>query len=334
MPYSIHPVNDISAELMQQLAGHEQFVTHAHNPCMVGILQRTFGWKGNTFIVAENEIPIACISCMFIGGRIVSMPHFSFGGLLTKVNGRSAMYSEILPRLGEYFTGVIPEKVKFLIRDTDRVGAFANANKVISWIGLQGKLLVEAIPANQLSKAQKALQNGLTCKSGGSELLADFYKVYKRNMHRLGSPVLPYRFFQNILNDYKNGEARIFCVYKEHCAVGASFLLSYAGFFENTWFSTLHSFNHLFPAQLLHQEMIRFSIANGANTYSFGRSTSGSGVHEFKRRWKTNETVVLWNYDKPVKMDVRKAEFLSKIWRFIPLPLTDVIGPFIAGRIY
>jgi len=153
-------------------------------------------------------------------------------------------------------------------------------------------------------------------------------------MLRLGSPVLPKRFFANILNGYTNGFARIFCIYNGKTPIGTSFLMSYLGFFENTWFSTLQNYNSFFPAQLLHLEMISFAIINFGRTYSFGRSTSGSGVHEFKRRWGTEETIVYWNYDKPVKLDVRKAGFLSQLWKNFPLPLANLLGPFIAKKIY
>ncbi len=334
MIYSLKLIKDISPELMLELAGNERLVTHAHNPCMVDILQETFGWQGGAFLVLDDDMPVAYISCMMIKGRIVSMPHFSFGGLITLKPERKAMYNAVLPLLNEYFSGSDKTDISFLLREPGRVGDFVQDNKVISWIDIKNKESKDVIPAAQRTKARKALDNGLICRSGGPELLADFYRIYSRNMLRLGSPVLPQRLFTNILKAYTNGDARIFCVYKEKKPVGASFLVSYLGFFENTWFSTLHNYNLLFPAQLLHLEMIDFAIRHGGHTYSFGRSSAGSGVHEFKRRWGTEETPIYWNYDSPVKMDLRKAEFLSKVWKLLPLSLANLMGPLVAGRIY
>jgi hypothetical protein len=334
MSYSLKKVSEVPDELMLKLAGKERFVTHAHNPCVVEILHESFGWEGGAFLVLDNDKPVGYISCMIIKGRIVSMPHFSFGGLITRVPDRGEIYTEILPEIYTSFFGSEVADVSYLLREPDRVGVYVLNNKVVSWIDIKNKSIESALPATQRAKAGKALENRLKCTHGGIELLDDFYYVYSRNMLRLGSPVLPKRFFANILKMYTNGAARIFCVYNEKTPVGASFLMSYLGFFENTWFSTLTKYNHLFPAQLLHQEMIAFSIQQCGHTYSFGRSSVGSGVHEFKRRWRTEETIVYWNYDKPVKMDLRKAEVLVHVWKRLPLFVANLLGPFVSGWFY
>jgi len=332
--YAIKLVTDISPELMLELAGKERFVTHAHNPCIIDILLKTFGWKGGVFLVLEKDLPIGYFPVMSVKGRIVSMPHFSFGGLITCRINRKDIYSAVLPKIYKYFSGSDSHDIPYLLRDTESIGNFVQDNKVISWIDIRNKTAKQVIPATQLSKAHKAMENGLTCKDGGIELLADFYHVYSRNMLRLGSPVLPKPLFANILNGYTNGYVRVFCVYKEKKPVGAAFLMSYLGFFENTWFSTLQNYNNLLPAQLLHHDMIKFSISNSGHTYSFGRSTSGSGVHEFKRRWGTGEAIIYWNYDKPVSLDIRKAEFMPKLWKLLPLPVANILGPVLARIIY
>jgi hypothetical protein len=334
MPYSIVPVEGIDVVQLREIAGNDRFITHAHNPCMVGILERTFGWKGSAFVIKHNDIPAGFINCLFINGRLVSMPHFSFGGILTSLADRKSIYAAILPLLYNYFIDAQTGSIPFLVRDRDRISDFTNDTKVISWLDLSSRSIENIITGTQMAKAVKASASGLNVISGGKELFRDFYFVYSRNMLRLGSPVLPKKLFSNILDGYSDGDVCIFCVYKDKAPIGASFLLSYLGFFENTWFSTLQEFNKLFPAQLLHVEMIRFALKHKGHTYSFGRSTSGSGVHEFKRRWKTEETTIFWNYDKPLKLDFRKAEFLTRIWRLLPLSVANSLGPVVGKGIY
>ncbi len=334
MSYSIVPVEGIDVVQLLELAGADRFITHAHNPCLVGILKRTFGWEGNTFVIKQNDVTVGFITCMCINGRLVSMPHFSFGGIMTSLTDRKAMYSEVLPLLYHYYMNTRTGDITFLMRDRDKISDFTNDTKVISWLDIHHRSVENIIPGTQMSKAGKAISSGLSVVNGGMELLPDFYSVYSRNMLRLGSPVLPKKLFANILDGYTDGNARIFCVYKENKPLGGAFVMSYMGFFENTWFSTLPEFNKLFPAQLLHVEMIRFAIQRQGHTYSFGRSSSGSGVHEFKRRWKTEETTIFWNYDKPLKLDLRKAEFLTRLWRLLPLPFANWFGPIVGKGIY
>ena len=334
MPLSLQPISEIKPELLLQLSGGDRFVTHAHNPCMVQILEKTFGWKGAAFLLLQDQKPVGFFSCMFIHGRVVSMPHFSYGGLLTTDPGRQELFMHLLPQIHKYFHSGSKDQLPYLVRDSSSIGNRVVNTKVISWIDIAGCNPDDVIPATQMAKVRKALKAGLTSKSGGTELLDDFYSVYSRNMLRLGSPVLPIKLFRNILEGYRDGTARVVCVYKDKKPVGAGFLLSFAGFFENTWFSTLSNYNHLYPAQLLHYDMIRIAVHEGGHTYSFGRSTAGSGVHEFKRRWHSNETIVYWNYDKPVTSDLRKARFLSHLWKFLPLRIANALGPLVSGRDY
>jgi len=334
MSFSIEPVSGITNEKILSLAGDTRFVTHANNPCIVEILRSTFGWKGDTFMVYADGKAAGVFSCMFINGAIVSMPHFSYGGLITSLPARNDVFNAVLPLMHSYFTGKQTHSIPYLLRDISQVGRQVVDSKVISWMDIKNKTVATAIPASQMAKVRKAIQSGIYIKRGGVDLLQDFYAVYSRNMLRLGSPVLPQRFFENILKGYKYGDAFILCAYKDKKPVGAGFLMSYAGFFENTWFSTLKGFNHLFPSQLLHHEMIQFAIQQGGHTYSFGRSSSGSGVHEYKRRWNTEDSIVYWNYDQEGKMDLRKAGFLTQLWKLLPLPLANSLGPLLSARIY
>lgn len=334
MSFTIEHVFGITNEQVLALAGDTRFVTHANNPCVVNILTSTFGWKGGTFVVNADGKPAGVFSCMYVNGTIVSMPHFSYGGLITLLPARKEIFNAILPLIHTFFSGKQTVSNPYLLRDIGTIGNHVIDSKVISWIDIKNKTIADTIPASQMAKVRKALQSGLYVRSGGNDLLQDFYAVYSRNMLRLGSPVLPKSFFWNILKEYKNGDALILCVYKEKKPVGAGFLMSYAGFFENTWFSTLKDYNHLFPSQLLHHEMIQFAIQQEGHTYSFGRSSSGSGVHEYKRRWNTVDSIIYWNYDQEGKMDLRKAEFLSRLWKLLPLPLANSLGPILSARIY
>ena len=334
MPLSLQPISEIKPELLLELSGGERFVTHAHNPCMLNILQKTFGWKGAAFLLLHDQKPVGYFACMYIRGRLVSMPHFSYGGLLSTYPDRNELFSELLPLVNDFFNSKPQVHTPYLVRDGSRIGRHVEDSKVISWIDLTGRVPADVIPAQQMAKVRKAIAAGLVSRVGGIELLNDFYSVYSRNMLRLGSPVLPLKLFSNILKGYRDGTARVVCVYKDNMPVGAGFLMSYAGFWENTWFSTLSDYNHLYPAQLLHHEMIGLAAREGAHTYSFGRSSAGSGVHEFKRRWNCSETIVYWNYDRPLTSDLRKAGFLSQLWKYLPLRVANAIGPLIAGRVY
>jgi hypothetical protein len=336
--FKIQPASGVSEDLLKSLTGPGQFLTHAHNPTLPALLTKVFKWKGAAYLITENNTPIAYLPCMLIRDRLVSMPHFSFGGLITKRVDPEVIYTETLPLIIQELCGSksISGKsaVKYLIRSQSGFGSFATADKVVSYISLENKDIAAMVPARQLRKALKSEEAGCTIKQGGKEFLADFYLVYSRNMLHLGSPVLPFRFFELLIDEYSDGHHLFFCVYRNGKPVGASFLISYAGFFENTWFSTQTESNSYFPSYLLHREMIRFSIENGGHTYSFGRSSLDSGVHEFKRRWGTSDSITFWNYSSRPALNVRKMNVLSNMWKLMPPKVANKLGPFLSKDFY
>ena len=61
---------------------------------------------------------------------------------------------------------------------------------------------------NQVRKAEKS---GLVARSGGAELLDQFYEVFARNMRDLGTPVYPRRLFEATLATFRSS-TRVFVV--------------------------------------------------------------------------------------------------------------------------
>jgi len=147
-------------------------------------------------------------------------------------------------------------------------------------------------------------------------------------MRHLGSPVIEKTFFLNLIERYKNGIAKIFICYYGNIPVGGSLVLSYFNLLEVSWASTLIDYNKLKPNMVLYWEMIKFSIENKIIFFSFGRSTKGSGAHEFKLRWGAMEQPLIFNYSN-FNFDIRRLKFLSHLWRKLPIALTNKLGPLL-----
>ena len=111
-------------------------------------------------------------------------------------------------------------------------------------------------------------------------------------------------------------------------------MLEYQGFYEASWVSTLQENNRLYTSYGLYWEMIRYAAEHSGLHFSFGRSTSGSGVHRFKQQWGGVDMPLFWNYSHPQKQDVRKLTFLPRLWKLLPYRVAKMIGPVVAGRFY
>jgi hypothetical protein len=80
--------------------------------------------------------------------------------------------------------------------------------------------------------------------------------------------------------------------------------------------------------------MIRSAIAKKAHTYSMGRSSRNSGVHQYKLQWPVEEKALFFNSNSPKGASLKDQKWLTKIWKLLPEQLVNSLGPEIAKRIY
>jgi serine/alanine adding enzyme len=88
----------------------------------------------------------------------------------------------------------------------------------------------------------------------------------------------------------------------------------------------------------LYWNILTFAAEQGYEFLDFGRSSRGSGTYEFKMQWGAVPNQLHWGYwlnrraslpgARPVGMQVT-----SRMWRRLPVSLTNVLGPKLVGHI-
>ena len=94
------------------------------------------------------------------------------------------------------------------------------------------------------------------------------------------------------------------------------------------------------PNMLLYWHMLREVIAGGGRVFDFGRSTPGEGTFHFKKQWKAEPVPLHWEYalitrDAPPDQSPGSGRFAMAIelWKKLPVPVANTIGPLIIGNI-
>lgn len=202
--------------------------------------------------------------------------------------------------------------------------------KTASWLNLTDFRLSSRL-AGKIKKAEKA---GFEICSGGIELLDDFWLVYARRLHEMGSLPLPKRFFASLLAGFKEGYAEIFVLRMNKVVVGGACNLSIASFYENAWFATLNDYQSQGASYFLHHNMIHWAMTSGHELYSFGRSTTGGGSHKFKKQWSTRDVPLHWLKNGRIKKGTYALQFISPIIKWLPFKLVVFMGSKLAKYIY
>lgn len=292
----------------------------AHNPSLAEIFKEVYGYEIEYHLLKEEGKIIGLLPGFRIKDKYTSIPMFPAAGIFTNSeNNKLKFYNTILEQLGKYE-----------IRDTVKFSKYVYDEKILSYLELDDDVDMQwkKLSSDKRNHIRKGYKNGLSIKHGGGELLDDFYEIYAFNMRHLGSPPIEKSFFTNLIRNYKNGLARVFICNYENKPIGGSVVLSYMNLFEVSWASTLNEYNRLKPNMVMYWEMIKYAVENKIRFFSFGRSTKGSGTHEFKSRWGASELQLYFNYSS-YSFDVRKLKTLSYLWSKLPLNVTNKVGPFI-----
>lgn len=305
------------------------FYTIANNPSVIKFLEKTFNWKGYSFFILNNNNIIGLIQFCVINKKCVSTPHFSYGGIIRK--NKKFSKKEIFKKLN---TQLQPS---FEIRDFEPYTEFYNEDKVATYLVLKNspEEQLSTFKSNHRRKINKAYKNGLKVTIGSSrEYVYEFYKIYSKNMLRLGSPCLSESFFLNLLKYYNYGEVKIFLVSKKDKIIGGAVQLTYNNFAEDCWLSTLSEYNYLYSSLLLYWEMIKNSIEADLKIFSFGRSSRNSSLLNFKKQWKPEEKNIYFSYSKKQNLNIKSLTILNKLWKLLPLKFANFLGPKISRDIY
>lgn len=308
------------------------------------IIGESFGHRTHYLAAMDQSgevagvLPLVHMKSALFGSFLVSVPFVNYGGLLCRDRGCE---QALLREADELRQSCGAEHVELRHLGAGIEGLPSREHKVTmmlalsedpdaQWANFNAKL------RNQIRKAQKS---GLSFRTGGVELLDDFYDVFARNMRDLGTPVYGKEFFANVLGSLPE-TTRIAAVQLEGKVVAAGILSRYKKGMEMPWASSIAEYKTLCPNNLLYWESIRFAIDEGCAFFDFGRSTPNEGTYNFKKQWGAEPVQLYWQYllekGKALpELNPKNPKFQVAItvWKRLPVGLTRLIGPAIVRNI-
>jgi serine/alanine adding enzyme len=308
------------------------------------IIGRCFGHK-NHFLLSENidgiingVLPLVHMKSLSFGNFIVSMPFFNYGGVCADDD---SVRDQLIAEAVRIAKDLKARHIEFRQENSFRNGFPEKSIKVSMRLDLPGSPdeLWKAFPSKLRSQIKVPQKGGMTAVIGRLEELESFYEVFSHNMRYLGTPVYPKRFFEDILEQFPKA-TWICSVYMKNTPVASGFLAGFKNRLEIPWASSVRSYNRLSPNMLLYWSCLKFACENGFTTFDFGRSTKEESTYKFKEQWGATPSPMVWSYwvqDEGNVPDItprnRKYRFAIEIWKKLPLPVTQMLGPRIIKNI-
>jgi hypothetical protein len=256
--------------------------------------------RGRFLVLKETDsdriqagLPVYKVSSWLLGGRLVSVP---FATVCDPLVTTPREWNVLAPELERELSRTRCKKLE--------IRAVLSAGQLPSSFGNKSLFRHHALPLDGdfaalcrrfdkqsvRQKAEKARRAGVIVKEqNDKEGMAVSHSLLAITRRRLRLPPMPFRFFEAMQDNLSSEHMRIFLAYQDAKPIACHILL----IFKNQWISeysgnadgVLSGVN-----QLLYLETIRRACADGAQRFSFGRTSLGNeGLLSYKRRWGTIE---------------------------------------------
>lgn len=306
------------------------------------IFEDVFGHQGH-YLVAERDaavvgiLPLVEFRSRIFGCFLVSLPFVNYGGVIAA----DADAGEALVAAAGRIARTRGARHVELRHRRRRFPALApKQHKVAMLLPLPATAdaLWEELDRKVRNQVRKATKSGLTVAIGGAELVPEFYAVFARNMRDLGTPVYPSTLFTRVLETFP-AQAHVVVVRHQGRAVAAGVTWRWRETVEVPWASSLREFNAMAPNNLLYWTILEDAIRAGATVLDFGRSTPDEGTFHFKKQWGAEPEALCWEYDVAAgampdqSPKNQKFQLAIRLWRRLPLPVANALGPRIVRSI-
>ncbi|EQA98777.1 FemAB [Sphingobium sp. HDIP04] len=194
-----------------------------------------------------------------------------------------------------------------------------------------------AVPRKHRAELRKALANGALRVEIGRDARhrRAHYRVYSESVRNLGTPVFPARLFREVLAAFGE-DADILVVHEGERPVSAVLTLYHQGRVMPFWGGGIADARRLRSNELMYYRLMGHGRARGMRVFDFGRSRTGSGQAAWKRSFGFDPAPLSYHgwsatgERRDVNPDSPRHQRRIDLWKKLPLPVANLIGPFIA----
>jgi len=309
------------------------------------LIEKTFGHQCFYLLARDSDdkvcgvLPSVNLKSKIFGNFIVSMPYFNYGGALAdSAEIESALNAALEQKATELQVSHIQSRESKERNGSSLPVSTLKVNMILA-LPETPELLGKLIGSKRRSQIKRPIREGVEHKIGGKELLDDFYSVFCENMRDLGTPVYSKTFFENILATFSD-ESALCVVYWQGKPVSGGFLIRHKDRLEIPWASTLSYANKISVNMYLYWHILSYAIESGCKEFDFGRSTVDEGTYRFKKQWKSEPQQCYWYYWTPEGAEVpdlspknAKFDLAIKLWKKLPLPVANTLGPMLVKNL-
>jgi len=285
----------------------------------------------------EGVLPLAHVKSRLFGRALTSLPFAVYGGVAADDAEAAALLEDHAQALAQRLRVDHLELRNVAARHPDwpTQDLYVTFRKAIA---ADPEVNLRAIPRKQRAMVRKGMKNALASVIDPTP--ERFFALYADNVRRHGTPALSRRYFETLQRVFAEDCETLTVV--DPRGVPVSSVLSF--YFRDEvlpyYAGDAVEARELAANDFKYWELMRRACERGLKLFDYGRSKRDSGSFAFKKNWGFEPQPLHYEYrlyrrdaipqNNPMNPKYRA---LIALWRRLPLPLANVIGPHLARNL-
>lgn len=315
--------------------------THFHLHGWRGVMERVLRHQCPYLAAREADgtlagvLPLVRVKSLLFGHFLVSQPFVNYGGPLGSREAVRALTSAAVERATRTGAGLLELRSRVELP----VDLPVSHRKITVLLDLEAsdpERTFKRFEAKLRSQIRKPMKEGVTVRFGRDQV-RPFFEVFAQHMRDLGTPTQPQSLFDALADAFPE-DMWVACAWLGETPIAGGIGFRWGDEFEMTWASSLHTHSRIAPNMLLYWSFMERCVRQGLRVFNFGRTTPGSGTHRFKMQWGSREEPLWWyqhqdGLAKTPSPDDSRYSWGPRLWRTLPLPLANRLGPWLVRGI-
>ena len=317
--------------------------THFHLYGWAEVIQSVYGYEPAYLIARAGAktvgvLPLIDVTSPLLGRSLISTA-FTVGGgplavspmIAAQLAGRAAKLGE---SRGVKYVELRSQKasLEHWAVKSDKYAAFSKP--LIS----DTDLMLKKVPRRRRAVIRKALAAE---EAGDLSIVVDddldtFYSLYARLMRDLGTPVFPKRYVETLFRVFGDN-VEISTASFQGAPIASVLSFYFRDRVSPYFFGFGPGAREARATDYLPWTLMCRAAENGVKEFDFGRSKVDSGNYLYKKLWGFDPVPLEYQYwlvNAPSIPDVNpnnpKFNIFTKVWKRLPVPVANVMGPLVA----
>lgn len=297
------------------------------------IIEQSFGCQ--TFYMIEESagaitgiLPLALVKRPVFGPVLISNPLCVHGGGLGECNALIEAAAQKADQLGvEYLELRNSRKNEQDWPISDRFFTFERP------LSEDNEENLKAIPRKQRAEVRKGIKANLKTKR--NQDIESFFKVYATSVRNLGTPVFSKKYLKNLIEIFGD-QCEITSIYSQENLLTSVLSFKYQNRILPYYGGGYPEARNYSAYPYMYWKVMERAAEEGYRVFDFGRSMKDSGAYSFKKNFGFDPAPLSYQYhlvrakEMPdMDPDNPRNKFIVNMWKKLPVPIANKIGPFL-----